>query len=181
MAEETFYTDAADMTIIEGDDNETDGTILRARQSVDQSISEEALLPFDVGDTIGGGTITAAVLHYYQIDYAVTGTKPPTSAQWNVLIYTGSGWYEFDSGIYGPADGALSSTLDATAIGHIASGDYIVDHDTCFVLSVDDPGAVRSRTWQIEAFEHADAHHAYLVVTYNPAAGGTARTMIISC
>lgn len=159
----TYYADSSDETV--GYSASDSATYIRAYD--DNSNDSQGQVYLDCTD-LSGETITAATLYFYCEDYTTDASKPPTSDQGNIEIYTGSGWYEFYQFTTYPGDGQRSCSLDATALTHIGAGVPAEcpagDYDTAFRFSVDDPGSGRSRSWDVCAYEGSN-QEVYLDVT----------------
>ena len=186
MASADIDSDATDRTL--GDGASTTATTLIGKHiNVMVDLESTGNAYFDVYGTIGAdSTITACTLSWYNVGFTKEGIKPPTSSLYTVRIYTGSAWYEIEAGTY-PGDGADSVILDATERGYIgeginpSGGPSADDYDTHIEFNVPDPGANRSRTWSVAAYEHASPQPRLAVTYTEAAAGGTTRTVILSC
>ncbi|MEO5366702.1 MAG: hypothetical protein H7831_10175 [Magnetococcus sp. WYHC-3] len=141
-----------------GSINSQTGTVLYAQYDSRPVTDEyaDAHMHFKVEDVLGIQSFTVATLYIRSISYSIDSSKPPSSTDFTVDIYTGSGWYTFATITSAPSTGTwVSYALDSTAIGHIYAGSQESGYDTELRIhnnsSLANP---RYRIWSIAAYEN---------------------------
>lgn len=188
----------ATVEVSESGNDETKGTAasssanyIMAQREEDQGWTSTGHVYLDV---IGAGenqvpsdaTITAVVLYFNTLSYDRAGSKPLPPYQYYLYIYNGVGTYEliesYSDQSTAPSGLGSYSLISAewAYVGDGSSGGSGCDTEFRFNVSASlDSG--ESQNWKIDSYDLDPEDAAYLVVTYTPAAGGTARVVIVSC
>ena len=168
--EVTFYADASDETL--GYASSSTAAYIVAANDYGESELRTAHVYFNIGTTIGAGTITAATISWYNYNYNATGKS--TTEIGAIDVYDGDGT-TFEE-IYYMADGeyvddtTIEHELTEAELAYLGTGSLNNgSYDTEFRWRVPEPDTSQTRQWDISAFEDFTRQEARLVVTYTPA------------